>query len=73
MASTMAAAASGTRDFNCMRGFHTSRCRLEDSKSSRPQPGFCCVGAWARKKGPCVSDPREVSASAAHAMRLPIA
>ena len=41
--------------------------RLEEQPSS----ACCCVGAWALKKGPCVSDPREVSARAAHAIGYP--
>ena len=69
MPSTMTAAASGTRGFSCIRGFHvpvsTSRARRAAVLSLRGRVGL--------KKGPCLSDPSAVSACAAHATRLPTA
>ena len=72
MPSTMTAAASGMRGFSCIRGFHVP---VVDSRTRRAAvlSLLLRLGAWVLKKGPCVSDPRAVSARAAHATRLPTA
>ena len=71
MLSMMTAAASGMRGFSCIRGFHvpvsTSRARRATVLS------LLLRGRMGPEERAALSDPREVSARAAHAIRLPIA
>ena len=68
---SMMAAAASTRGFSCIRGFHVP---VVDSRTRRAAVlSLLLRGRVGPEERAVLSDPREISARAGHAMRLPIA